>query len=153
MDSVLGPRASGFETIENAYSVRHSDSEIEPLISGEEWTKTDTDSSSTGYYGSTNTIDVNNKNDTCTITDSIGGGSDRNVIQDDDDDGGDGSFFAEIPAIIVTLMINFMTAIPFGVAYFPLGWSGSNGGGDGDTTTDDAAAEDGISGSFPLPGM
>ena len=152
MDSVLGPRASGFETIENAYSVRHSDSEIKPLISGEEWTKTDTDSSSTGYYGSTNTIDVNNKNDTCTITESIGGGSDRNVIQDDDNDDSDGSFFAEIPAIIVTLMINFMTAIPFGVAYFPLGWSGS-GDGDGDTTTDDAAAEDGISGSFPLPGM
>lgn len=58
------------------------------------------------------------------------------------------SFLAEIPAVVVTLMINFMAAIPFGVAYFPLGWTS----GDGE---DDPGAEDdssGVSGPFPLPG-
>lgn len=62
------------------------------------------------------------------------------------DNGDDGvSFLAEIPAIIVTLMINFMTAIPFGVAYFPLGWSSDSGDGEDD-------GDGSISGPFPLPG-
>jgi hypothetical protein len=162
MDSVLGQRAST-EIIENAYGphstvfnsgTTSTTTETKPFISDEEWTKT-----YSAGYGSTTAV---NKND----TDSRGGGGGGdggggNIIQDDDGSGSGSSFFAEIPAIIVTLMINFMTAIPFGVAYFPLGWNNNNNGGggggttDGDaTTTDDASgSEDGISGPFPLPGM
>jgi len=55
------------------------------------------------------------------------------------------NIIAEIPAIVVTLLINFMTAIPFGTAYFPMGWSNDVDGGD-DT------GGDGISGPFPLQG-
>jgi SulP family sulfate permease len=59
------------------------------------------------------------------------------------------SFLAEIPAILVTLLINFMTAIPFGVSYFPLGWS--NDYNDNNNYSGENEG-DGIVGSFPLPG-
>jgi hypothetical protein len=170
MDSVLGQRtcSRGSEIIENAYG-RHSSimnkdggggiggiggigggamngtsSETKPLISDEEWTKTNTSNSSSGY-GSTTDTDTDNRGEL--------GGGDANAASQVDDDG---SFFAEIPAIIVTLMINFMTAIPFGVAYFPLGWSNNYGGSSSGGSGDDASGgddQDGISGSFPLPGM
>lgn len=55
---------------------------------------------------------------------------------------------AEIPAIVVTLLINFMTAIPFGVAYFPLGWS--NDFHHDDTTSTISTST--IAGPFPIPG-
>jgi hypothetical protein len=169
MDSVLGQRTGirGSEIIENAYG-RHSTvltdggtattttttTETKPLISDEEWIKTNSDAA--GYGSTTTTV---NKNDTDNDTTDSRGDNDGKVIQQDDGSrsGSSSNFFAEIPAIIVTLMINFMTAIPFGVAYFPLGWSNNGGGGDGDDdATDDATAggaEDGISGPFPLPGM
>jgi len=64
-----------------------------------------------------------------------------------------GKGFAEVveqsPAIIATNLLILMVAVPFGVAYFPIGWTNdvdsSSGceGGDG---------EDDIAGSFPLPG-
>lgn len=55
------------------------------------------------------------------------------------------SFIEEIPAILVTLMINLMAAIPFGVSYFPLGWSNE---GESDAYNETS----GISGPFPLAG-
>ena len=54
------------------------------------------------------------------------------------------SLVAEIPAILVTLLINLMAAIPFGVSYFPLGWTNDTESIIGD--------ESGIHGPFPLPG-
>jgi len=42
-----------------------------------------------------------------------------------------------------------MTAIPFGVAYFPLGWSGDGGDAGED---EDQEHNRGVSGPFPLPG-
>lgn len=56
---------------------------------------------------------------------------------------------AEIPAVVVTLLINFMTAIPFGVAYFPLGWSNDFHHDDTASTTTSTST---IAGTFPIPG-
>lgn len=51
----------------------------------------------------------------------------------------------QIPAITIASLLNLMMAIPFGVAYFPIGW----GGGD----ERPAGQEDEtVAGSFPLPG-
>ncbi len=55
------------------------------------------------------------------------------------------SFLEEIPAILVTLLINVMAAIPFGVSYFPLGWSN-------DAEIDASSESSGINGPFPLAG-
>ena len=54
------------------------------------------------------------------------------------------SLVAEIPAILVTLLINLMAAIPFGVSYFPLGWTND--------TESALSDESGIHGPFPIPG-
>jgi hypothetical protein len=42
----------------------------------------------------------------------------------------------QVPAIVLICMFHLMTAIPFGVSYFPVGWSGADnvlqaGGNDG----------------------
>eukprot|EP00550_Attheya_septentrionalis_P000409 CAMPEP_0198293740 /NCGR_PEP_ID=MMETSP1449-20131203/18720_1 /TAXON_ID=420275 /ORGANISM="Attheya septentrionalis, Strain CCMP2084" /LENGTH=995 /DNA_ID=CAMNT_0043993451 /DNA_START=40 /DNA_END=3027 /DNA_ORIENTATION=- len=47
-------------------------------------------------------------------------------------------------AVILVGMLNIMSAVPFGVSYFPISWKG-----DGDTDTDDVGAG---GGQFPLPG-
>lgn len=57
-------------------------------------------------------------------------------------------YIEQIPAILVTTLLILMTAIPFGVAYFPVGWTNdasleSNTGN---------SEEDDVSGSFPYPG-
>jgi len=64
----------------------------------------------------------------------------------------DNSLVAEIPAICVTLLINFMTAIPFGVSYFPLGWSNDYEGDDQSGETEFPTEGVSINGPFPLPG-
>lgn len=53
----------------------------------------------------------------------------------------------QLPAIIATLLLILMVAIPFGVAYFPIKWTN-------DPSVMDVAddGEDDIQGSFPLPG-
>jgi len=61
------------------------------------------------------------------------------------------SFLNEIPAILVTLLINFMSAIPFGVSYFPLGWSNDYNDNDNSGENNEGFG-DGIAGPFPLPG-
>ena len=58
------------------------------------------------------------------------------------------SFLSEIPAILVTLLINLMAAIPFGVSYFPLGWSNSS---ESDNDYDESDGS-GIHGPFPIAG-
>jgi hypothetical protein len=64
------------------------------------------------------------------------------------------SFAAEIPAVVVTLLFNFMTSIPFGVAYFPSGWSNDAEGAYVPPGAVDPASGGGVSvaGPFPLPG-
>jgi SulP family sulfate permease len=67
----------------------------------------------------------------------------------------------QVPAIVLICMFHLMTAIPFGVSYFPVGWasssspssqatspSSSSGVDDGGGGDDD----DGVNGAFPLPG-
>lgn len=54
---------------------------------------------------------------------------------------------AQLPAIMVVSLLILMTALPIGVAYFPIGWSSEPLPDD----IDDATA-DGIRGPFPLPG-
>jgi SulP family sulfate permease len=59
----------------------------------------------------------------------------------------------QVPAIVLICMFHLMTAIPFGVSYFPVGWSGSrdsSGGGDDSSNTD--GDDDNVNGAFPLPG-
>jgi sulfate permease, SulP family len=48
----------------------------------------------------------------------------------------------QIPAILLVCLLNLMVGIPFGVSYFPIGWSASN-------ETNESG--DGVSGPFPLP--
>lgn len=52
----------------------------------------------------------------------------------------------QIPAILLIGMFHMMIGIPFGVSYFPIGWSSSS------STNGDAVDSDGVSGPFPLPG-
>ena len=67
-----------------------------------------------------------------------------------------GKAAAQIPAIILIGLFHLMIGIPFGVSYFPIGWSEQGTGNifEGNTTTviadgsDDDAA---IHGSFPVP--
>lgn len=49
----------------------------------------------------------------------------------------------QIPAVVLIGMFHLMIGIPFGVSYFPIGWSS------GDTGSKD---DDGINGTFPVPG-
>lgn len=60
------------------------------------------------------------------------------------------SLISQLPAIVIASLLNLMMAIPFGVSYFPIGWSSSNSL-DGDSQQQEASS-DGVSGSFPLPG-
>jgi hypothetical protein len=59
-------------------------------------------------------------------------------------------YVEQIPAVLVTCILILMAAVPFGVAYFPIGWtndpsvSPSNSDGDDD--------EESVYGTFPLPG-
>jgi sulfate permease, SulP family len=52
------------------------------------------------------------------------------------------SILSQIPAIVLIGMFHMMIGIPFGVSYFPIGWSS------GATANDN----EGISGAFPVPG-
>lgn len=52
------------------------------------------------------------------------------------------SILSQIPAVLLIGMFHLMIGIPFGVSYFPIGWS-SGPAPDND---------DGISGTFPVPG-
>lgn len=58
-----------------------------------------------------------------------------------------GSWLTQIPAIVVASLLNLMLAIPFGVSYFPIGWS--VGGGEESSREADP---DSVSGAFPLSG-
>jgi len=124
-----------------------------PLISEEEWTKktnvTVTNSSSNDDSGcadeKTTLLGGNKSGHASSSSSDKGSGSGSGSGNDSGSSNSSGGLLAEIPAIIVTLMINFMTAIPFGVAYFPLGWSGK---GDG---CENSTAED-VCGPFPIPG-
>ena len=58
------------------------------------------------------------------------------------------SLLSQIPAIAIASLLNLMMAIPFGVSYFPIGWSS----GDPSAMDSGEADSDGVSGSFPLPG-
>lgn len=87
-------------------------------------------------YGAINTIEEGNQDPT--------GGS-RSKPQPQSDSNKHASLVNQIPAIAVISLLNLMMAIPFGVSYFPIGWS--NGGESSDGTED----KDGVSGSFPLP--
>jgi len=124
--------------------------ENETLISEAEWGPS---------YGSLNGGDVDSATSTPDEKTKLVGGDSKAGIGNGDGGGGAAAgaaegFLSEIPAIMVTLMINFMTAIPFGVAYFPLGWSNdydSDLAGNGNSGDDDDD-QDGIAGPFPLPG-
>lgn len=59
------------------------------------------------------------------------------------------ALIGQLPAIAIASLLNLMMAIPFGVSYFPIGWSSGNPL-DGDQQL--VADSDGVSGSFPLPG-
>jgi Sulfate permease family len=59
-----------------------------------------------------------------------------------------GSLWSQLPAIVVASLLNLMLAIPFGVSYFPIGWS--VGGGEATITSGDP--ESGVAGAFPLSG-
>ncbi|CAB9501104.1 solute carrier family 26 [Seminavis robusta] len=58
------------------------------------------------------------------------------------------SLITQIPAIAIASLLNLMMAIPFGVSYFPIGWSAGGENNAGDAQQD----ADGVSGAFPLPG-
>lgn len=58
-------------------------------------------------------------------------------------------YMEQLPAILVTTLLILMTAVPFGVAYFPVGWTNDVAAAqsaNGDDVQDD------VSGSFPFPG-
>jgi sulfate permease, SulP family len=68
-------------------------------------------------------------------------------------------YVEQIPAILMSILLSLMVAVPFGVSYFPIGWtntplpdntSGSDEStGDGDTNGDN---NNNVYGPFPLPG-
>lgn len=58
------------------------------------------------------------------------------------------SLLNQVPAIAITSLLNLMMAIPFGVSYFPIGWSSGESTEDASGGGEDA---DGVSGPFPLP--
>lgn len=65
--------------------------------------------------------------------------------------GGLRRILSQIPAVVLICMFHLMIGIPFGVSYFPIGWSssGSNGATTNTSSDDD---DDGIRGTFPVPG-
>lgn len=77
---------------------------------------------------------------------SIPGGDDRK----DSEDGGNSSakdwadaLLSQVMPVLIVSVLNFMIGIPFGAAYFPVGWSSTpTSGGD----------DDDVHGAFPLPG-
>lgn len=58
------------------------------------------------------------------------------------------SLVSQLPAVAVSSLLNLMMAIPFGVSYFPIGWSS----GDAAAAAQGEVDSDGVNGSFPLPG-
>ena len=56
--------------------------------------------------------------------------------------------FQQSSAVAVIALLNMMISIPFGASYFPIGWSATDGG----DRVGEVEDEDGVSGSFPLPG-
>jgi SulP family sulfate permease len=58
----------------------------------------------------------------------------------------------QVPAIVLICLFHLMTAIPFGVSYFPVGWSSENGGSSSSSSSSDDGDDDGVHGAFPLPG-
>jgi len=61
------------------------------------------------------------------------------------------SLLEQIPAIAIASLLNLMMAIPFGVSYFPIGWSAGEAATAGGATNTNSS-EDDVQGSFPLPG-
>lgn len=57
-------------------------------------------------------------------------------------------YMEQMPAVLVTVLLVLMAAVPFGVAYFPVGWS-NDPGVQADSSVD---PESDVQGSFPLPG-
>ena len=59
-------------------------------------------------------------------------------------------YAGQIPAILVTVLLILMSAVPFGVAYFPIGWSNDPSMVQESGSTNDS--EDDVHGKFPIPG-
>lgn len=152
MDSVVGPQRSSISAVEHAYgrksgsvvvmegSLHQRQSKRTTLINAAQWEEAEgagkEEAAKTCTNETTSLVTADNAQHAPTTKTK---------------------FVAEIPAIIVTLMINFMTAIPFGVAYFPLGWSNdfveTTGTTGGNATAFDTETTDGIvAGPFPFPG-
>jgi SulP family sulfate permease len=138
MEGIVGGEPRNLEIAE-VYHLSHAHQPIGgSLISEADWARDN------GSFEDEKDGDVENNDRVANETTGLLGGRRKSTSSS-----GDGtSFLAEIPAIIVTLMINFMAAIPFGVSYFPLGWSNDHNG-----TNDETDSENGgIEGPFPLPG-
>ena len=96
--------------------------------------------------------------DTEENTNTIGSAAYGSIEDGQNDEAGDDcknrrsscrSFAAQIPAVAVASLFILMGAVPFGVAYFPIGWKDvSSASFDED---DRESQDDGIEGSFPLP--
>ena len=56
-------------------------------------------------------------------------------------------YVAQLPAVLVTVLLILMAAVPFGVAYFPVGWSN-----DPTVLAEAGDPEGDVRGSFPIPG-
>jgi len=138
MDSVMGKRGSIIVLNKRASAIENDSNISKPLISQEEWKANVTKSVGSTTAGNDDNCCADEK--TKLLNDGKGGNNSSSS-----DSGSSGGLLAEIPAIIVTLMINFMTAIPFGVAYFPLGWSGKGDGCENSTSED-------VCGPFPIQG-
>jgi len=138
MDSVMGKRGSIIVLNKRASAIENDSNISKPLISQEEWKANVTKSVGSITTGNDDSCCADEK--TKLLNDGKGGNNSSSS-----DKGSSGGLLAEIPAIIVTLMINFMTAIPFGVAYFPLGWSGKGDGCENSTSED-------VCGPFPIQG-
>jgi len=140
MDSVMGKRGSIIVLNKRASAIESDSNISKPLISQEEWKANVTNSVVSATASNDDSCCADEK--TKLLNDGKGkGGNDSSSSEK----GSSGGLLAEIPAIIVTLMINFMTAIPFGVAYFPLGWSGKGDGCENSTSED-------VCGPFPIQG-
>lgn len=59
-------------------------------------------------------------------------------------------YVEQIPAILVTCILILMAAVPFGVAYFPIGWTNDPSVSPSNTDGDDDEMP--VYGTFPLPG-
>jgi len=136
----MGKRGSIIVLNKRASAIENDSNISKPLISQEEWKANVTKSVGSTTTGNDDSCCADEK--TKLLNDGGKGGNDSSSSSDK---GSSGGLLAEIPAIIVTLMINFMTAIPFGVAYFPLGWSGKGDGCENSTSED-------VCGPFPIQG-